>query len=48
MFIERDLDFWYEQCLQCSYNIELAPLGKFKTSEEAYKGIYQDSSRVAN
>lgn len=26
MFIDRDLDAWYEQCLQCSYRIELKPM----------------------
>ena len=26
MFIDRDLDFWYQQCLQCSYRVELKPL----------------------
>jgi hypothetical protein len=26
MFLDRDLDFWYEQCLQCSYKVELKPL----------------------
>ena len=28
MFIDRDLDSWYEQCLQCSYRVELKPLNK--------------------
>lgn len=23
MFLDRDLDAWYEQCLQCSYRVEL-------------------------
>ena len=26
MFLDRDLDFWYQQCLQCSYRVELKPL----------------------
>ena len=26
MFIDRDLDSWYEQCLQCSYRMEMKPL----------------------
>jgi hypothetical protein len=26
MFLDRDLDFWYEQCIQCSYKVELKPL----------------------
>ena len=30
MFVDRDLDSWYEQCLQCSYRMELKPLGAVK------------------
>jgi ribosomal protein S27AE len=30
MFIDRDLDSWYQQCLQCSYRVELKPLSRFK------------------
>ncbi len=30
VFIDRDLDGWYEQCLQCSYRTELKTLAKFK------------------
>jgi hypothetical protein len=30
MFIDRDLDSWYEQCLQCSYRMELKPLPAIK------------------
>ncbi|MFC2020621.1 hypothetical protein ACFLU1_02340 [Chloroflexota bacterium] len=30
MFLDRDLDFWYEQCLQCSYRVELRNLEGFK------------------
>ncbi|MBA7631145.1 hypothetical protein ES703_38672 [subsurface metagenome] len=30
MFVDRDLDFWYEQCLQCSYKVELKTLDRFK------------------
>jgi hypothetical protein len=26
LFLDRDLDFWYQQCLQCSYRVELKPL----------------------
>ncbi len=29
MLIDKDLDFWYEQCLQCSYRIELQPLNSY-------------------
>jgi len=30
MFLDRDLDSWYEQCLQCSYRAELKPLRTVK------------------
>jgi ribosomal protein S27AE len=30
VFIERDLDGWYEQCLQCSYRVDLKTLAEFK------------------
>lgn len=30
MFIDRDYDSWYEQCLQCSYRVELKELDKVK------------------
>ena len=30
MFIDKDLDSLYEQCLQCSYRVELQPLNKYK------------------
>ncbi len=29
-FFDRDMDGWYEQCLQCSYRSELKTLAKFK------------------
>ena len=30
IFIDRDLDGWHEQCLQCSYQCELKSLDEFK------------------
>ena len=30
MFINKDMDGWYEQCLQCSCRYELKELAKFK------------------
>jgi ribosomal protein S27AE len=30
IFIDRDLDNWYEQCLQCSYRVELKTLDGFQ------------------
>ncbi len=30
IFIDRDLDSWYEQCLQCSYRVDLKTLAEFK------------------
>jgi len=32
IFIDRDLDNWYEQCLQCSYRVDLKTLAEFKES----------------
>ena len=29
MLLDRDMDFWFEQCLQCSYRVELGPLNKY-------------------
>jgi hypothetical protein len=28
LFVDRDLDGWFEQCLQCSYRRELPELKK--------------------
>ncbi len=28
--VDRDLDGWYEQCLQCSYRHELKDIAEFK------------------
>ena len=33
MFVDRDLESWYEQCLQCSYRIELKPMPAIKAQE---------------
>ena len=30
IFIDRDLNGWHEQCLQCSYRHELKDLAEFK------------------
>jgi len=30
MFVDRDMDYWYEQCLQCSFRTELKKLENFK------------------
>ncbi|MFC2004877.1 hypothetical protein ACFLUY_01490 [Chloroflexota bacterium] len=37
MFVDRDLDFWYQQCLQCSYRVELRTLDGFKVPVSAGK-----------
>jgi len=31
IFIDRDLDNWYEQCLQCSYRVDLKTLVPIKS-----------------
>ena len=30
MFIDSDMDGWYEQCLQCSHRYELKKINEFK------------------
>jgi ribosomal protein S27AE len=30
VFIDKDLDNWYEQCLQCSYRVELRRINTYK------------------
>jgi hypothetical protein len=30
VFIDRDMDSWYEQCLQCSHSKELESIDKYK------------------
>ncbi len=30
LLIDKDLDNWYEQCLQCSYRKELKPVKEYK------------------
>ena len=30
LFIDKDIDGWFEQCLQCSYRKELKELGEFE------------------
>jgi len=41
LLIERDLDFWYEQCLQCSHKTELKPVHEYK---DTMAGLYSESS----
>ncbi|MBI2851208.1 MAG: hypothetical protein HYX80_09285 [Chloroflexi bacterium] len=38
MFLDRDFDAWYEQCLQCSYRVELKPLERAKEAVLAGEG----------
>jgi DNA-directed RNA polymerase subunit M/transcription elongation factor TFIIS len=36
LFIEKDLDNnWYEQCLQCSYRVELQPVARLSGAVSA-------------
>jgi DNA-directed RNA polymerase subunit RPC12/RpoP len=30
LFIDKDMDGWFEQCLQCSYRRELKDIKEFK------------------
>ncbi|MFC1592640.1 hypothetical protein ACFL4C_01345 [Candidatus Omnitrophota bacterium] len=38
VFIDKDMDGWYEQCLQCSYRHELKELAEFKEEQALAKG----------
>jgi len=33
VYIDKDIDGWFEQCLQCSYRHELKDLVQFKKQE---------------
>ncbi len=46
LFIEKDLDNWYEQCLQCSYRLELKNIDKVK--EPISAGGMQSKERTKN
>lgn len=35
VFIDRDMDGWFEQCLQCSYRRELKDIKDFKKTTVA-------------
>ncbi len=37
VFLDTDLDGWYEKCLQCSYERELKTLDEFKKQQETKK-----------
>lgn len=37
MFIDSDMDVWYEQCLQCSHRFELRRLTELKVPVVAGK-----------
>ncbi len=34
LFVDKDLDGWFEQCLQCSYRKELRPIAVQKSAEQ--------------
>jgi hypothetical protein len=35
LFIDKDLDGWYEQCLQCGYRREMKPIAEAKKKESS-------------
>ena len=37
VFLDNDMDSWYEKCLQCSYEYELKTLAEFVGQQEAKK-----------
>ncbi len=46
LFIEKGFDNWYEQCLQCSYRLELRKINREKDSVPA--GRTASKIRVKN
>ena len=34
VFLDRDLEDWYEQCLQCSYRHEMKSIAEFQKAAE--------------
>jgi ribosomal protein S27AE len=39
LFIYQDMDGWYEQCLQCSFERELKELAEFKSKPTLAGGM---------
>ncbi len=37
VFLDKDIDGWYEKCLQCSYEHELKTLAEFTGQPETEK-----------
>jgi len=37
MFLDKDIDGWYERCLQCGYNQDLEPMVEVKKQPPARK-----------
>ncbi len=33
LFVDKDFDGWYEQCLQCGYRREMRPLAETRTEK---------------
>ena len=46
IFIAKDIDGWYEQCLQCSYQRELKDLAEFKKLTAAVGGNQANIQKV--
>ena len=46
MFVERDFDSWYEQCLQCSYRVELKNLDRLKEPVSSEERVFNDRSEA--
>ena len=43
LLVDKDLDNWYEQCLQCAWRKELAPVRPYREPVAAGKNIDNDS-----
>jgi ribosomal protein S27AE len=43
ILIDKDLDNWYEQCLQCSYRKELEPVRPYKEPVSVGEGVDKEA-----
>jgi hypothetical protein len=46
LFIDRDMDGWYEQCLQCGYRRSMKPIAEPKREQPAPEAERLPSSGV--
>ena len=46
VFIDRDIDGWYEQCLLCAYHRELKNIDEFKNHTVSVGGTRINSEKT--